>query len=88
MSSESFKDAEIEFLEEQNRKALASLRHLEIQSAALNQQISEETARVEQVTCFRLETDLFLLDEERNISSRKESLNTRRIQCENDDESQ
>ena len=49
MSSESFKDAEIAFLEQQNSKAIASLQQLEVDCSVLNQRILDETSRLSQV---------------------------------------
>lgn len=52
MSSESFKDAEIAFLEQQNSRALASLKQLECDRSTINRQILDESAALEEVRLF------------------------------------
>lgn len=49
MSSESFKDAEIAFLEQQNSRALASLKQLETDRSTISRQILHECAALEEV---------------------------------------
>ena len=57
MSSESFKDPETAFLEQQNSRALASLQQLEIDRSTISRQILDESAALEDVIfCFTIRT--------------------------------